>query len=87
MSQSDLLQIVDSTIFVFVIAIIARSLCSYFMDPRNAIYEFLYTITEPLLAPLRSIMPRMGMFDLTPMAAILLLQFVARPLLRALLTA
>ena len=87
MSQSDLLQIVDSTILVFVIAIIARSLCSYFMDPRNAIYEFLYTITEPLLAPLRKIMPRMGMFDLTPMAAILLLQFVVRPLAHAALSA
>ena len=87
MSQSDLLQIVDSTILVLVIAIIARSLCSYFMDPRNAVYEFLYTITEPLLGPLRAIMPRMGMFDLTPMAAILLLQFVVRPIVHAALSA
>ena len=86
MNSADLLQIVDSTILVLVFAIIGRSLCSYFMDPRNAIYEFLYTITEPLLAPLRRIMPRMGMFDLTPMAAILLLQFVVRPLAHALIS-
>jgi YggT family protein len=86
LSQADLLQIIDSTILVLVIAIIARSLCSYFMDPRNAVYQFLFSITEPFLAPLRAIMPRMGMFDLTPMAAILILQFVVRPVLHAALT-
>lgn len=81
-----LIQIVDATILVLVIAIIARSLCSYFMDPRNAIYEFLFTITEPILRPLRSVMPRMGMLDLTPMAAILILQFVIRPIAHAALS-
>lgn len=82
-----LLQIVDSTILVLVFAIIGRALCSFFMDPRNPIFEFLVSITEPLLAPLRAIMPRMGMFDLTPMAAILILQFLVRPLAHALLSA
>jgi YggT family protein len=56
------------------------------MDPRNPIFDFLLTVTEPILAPIRSIMPRMGMFDLSPMAAILLLQFLIRPLVHAALS-
>jgi YggT family protein len=72
-------EIVNVTILVLTLAIIARSLLSWFpIDPRNPIAEFLFTVTEPILAPLRRVMPRMGMFDLTPMAAILLLWFIGR---------
>ena len=38
----------------------------------------LYRVTEPFLAPLRRIIPRVGMFDFTPLAAIILLQLIAR---------
>jgi len=81
-----LLQIADATITVLVFAIFGRSICSFFMDPRNPIFDFLLTVTEPILAPIRSIMPRMGMFDLSPMAAILLLQFLIRPVVHAALS-
>jgi YggT family protein len=52
------------------------------IDPRGPIAEFLYTITEPILAPIRSVMPRMGMFDFTPMIAIILLQVIREVLIR-----
>jgi len=81
--QSDLLLIIDRTITVFVFAIFARSIASFFMDPRSTIFDFLVTVTEPILRPIRSVMPRMGMFDLSPMAAILLLQFAVRPIVHA----
>ena len=81
-----LLQIADATITVLVLAIFARSICSFFMDPRNPIFDFLLTVTEPILAPIRSVMPRMGMFDLSPMAAIILLQFLIRPVVHAALS-
>ncbi len=61
------------------IAIIGRSIMSWIpniINPRGPIGEFLITVTEPILAPIRSIMPRMGMLDLTPMIAIILLQWV-----------
>jgi YggT family protein len=71
-------QIVDKTALVLTIAIIARALLSWFpnIDPRNPLVEFLIGITEPILAPIRSIMPRMGMLDLTPMVAIIVLQVI-----------
>jgi YggT family protein len=83
LAQSDLLLIVDRTIQVLIIAIIARALLSFFMDPRHVIFEFLATITEPILAPIRAVLPRMGMFDLSPLVAIILLQVVQTVIHRA----
>jgi YggT family protein len=75
--------IIDRTILVLTILIIVRSLLSFFpnLDPNNPIVEFLMTVTEPILLPIRSIMPRFGMFDLSPMIAILLLNMVVGPIL------
>ncbi|MCH8849891.1 MAG: YggT family protein [Chloroflexi bacterium] len=46
-------------------------------DPYNPIVRILDTITDPILQPLRQIMPRMGMMDFTPLVAIILLQVLA----------
>jgi YggT family protein len=48
------------------------------MDPRNPVFIFLHDITEPILAPIRQFMPRLGMIDLSPLVAIILLQVLAR---------
>lgn len=64
---------------VLTFAIIARALLSWFPLPAsNPITSFLHAITEPILAPLRQVIPRIGMLDITPLIAILLLQFVLR---------
>ncbi len=74
-----IVDIVNATILVLTIAIIIRALLSWFpnVDPRNPLVEFLLTITEPILAPIRSVMPRM-MFDFSPIIAIFLLQIIGR---------
>jgi YggT family protein len=40
--------------------------------------EFLYRITEPLLAPIRSIMPNLGGLDISPIILILIIYFIER---------
>ncbi len=63
---------------LMVVAIIARALLSWFnMDPRSPLIQALNQITEPILEPIRRIMPRLGMIDLSPLVAILLLQFIS----------
>ena len=55
-------------------AIIARSLLSWFpIDQNSALYQLLFRVTEPIINPLRRVMPNMGMMDLSPMAAIIVL--------------
>ncbi|MFB0559452.1 MAG: YggT family protein [Dehalococcoidales bacterium] len=64
---------------VLSLAIIFRAILSWFSPrPTNILSVILYRITEPLLAPLRRIIPRAGMFDFTPLVAIILLQLIAR---------
>ena len=43
---------------------------------RNPLVNLVYLITEPILAPLRRIIPPLGMFDITPMVAIILISVV-----------
>ncbi|HET9200669.1 MAG TPA: YggT family protein [Dehalococcoidia bacterium] len=65
-------------------AILARILLSWFINPytnSNPVFTFLIEITEPILAPLRNIIPRLGMFDISPIVAMLLLQFMGRILI------
>ena len=66
------------------IAVFIRVLLSWVpnVDPRNPVIEFIYGITEPILAPIRSIMPRTMMFDFSPMIAIFVLQAIRAVLLR-----
>jgi YggT family protein len=58
------------------ITIFIRAILSWFnMDPSSPLIQALNAITEPIINPIRSIMPRLGMLDLSPLVAILLLQF------------
>ena len=60
------------------LAILIRALLSWVApDPRNPIVQALDAITEPILQPLRQVMPRAGGIDFTPMVAIILLQVIA----------
>ena len=54
------------------------------IDPRNPLVAALNEITEPILAPLRSVLPRFGMMDFSPFVAMILLEFIAQAAQRAL---
>ena len=58
------------------------------IDTRNrfvwSIGDFLYRVTEPVLRPVRNVLPSFGNVDLSPLVVILLLQYIARPLLATL---
>jgi len=55
------------------------------VDPRNPFVAFLHEITEPILAPIRQFMPRLGMIDLSPLVAIIVLNLIAQAASRALI--
>ncbi len=55
-------------------AIIARSLLTWFpMDPSSPLIQLLHRVTDPLIDPIRKVMPSTGMMDLSPLMAILVL--------------
>ena len=61
-------------------AIVARSLMSWFPvrpgNPFHPLAVILYQITEPILGPLRRIIPTIGMIDISPVVALILLQLL-----------
>ena len=59
------------------VIILIRAIFSWLVtDPRNPIMVILYQLTEPILAPLRRFLPRLGMLDISPLAAVFILQFI-----------
>ena len=73
---------------VLYIALLARVLLSWFqVGPNSPFYPvlaILYQVTEPILAPIRRVLPRFGMMDFSPIVAFILLSIVQRVLTRAL---
>jgi YggT family protein len=55
-------------------AVVARSLLSWFpIDQGSPLYQLLFRVTEPIIEPIRRVLPSTGMMDLSPMAAIIVL--------------
>ena len=63
--------------------ILARIILSFTgLNSNHPAVRFIYETTEPILAPIRRIMPNTGMIDFSPMLAWLLLGFLESFLLR-----
>ncbi len=61
-------------LYALIVAIFLRAILSWFpLDPRAPYYQFLIRVTEPLLEPVRRLLPRLGAIDLSPMVVLLLL--------------
>jgi YggT family protein len=69
---------------LYVIVLFARIILSWFPmsgdSPLAPIYRFLFAITEPLLAPIRRVIPPIGLggmgLDLSPLIVLLVLEFL-----------
>ncbi|MCC6386452.1 MAG: YggT family protein [Dehalococcoidia bacterium] len=71
-------------IYAIILLVLARSLLSWFpLRPGNPVARFLYQATEPLLAPVRNILPRTGMVDLSAMVVLLFLYIMLMVIDRA----
>lgn len=68
-------------LLAFELLVIGRVLLSY-VEPRaqSGIAQFLVQITEPVLAPIRRMLPKGGMFDFSPLIVILIIGVVVRAL-------
>lgn len=71
---------------ILVLLVFVSVILSYFMDPYHPIRRGVDNIVEPMLMPIRRILPTVGMFDFSPLVLILILQFGARFLVALLLS-
>ena len=75
----DILIIIVNTVQqILVILVIASVILSYFMDPYHPVRRGVDNIVQPLLDPIRRVVPLVGMLDFSPLILILLLQLIGR---------
>lgn len=77
--------LIAQLLYLYTLAIFARAILSFFPirpgSPIAPVAQFLYRITEPVLAPVRRVLPSMGGLDLSPLVVILGIQILTGILL------
>lgn len=78
--------IILSILNILTILLVARALFSWF-DPGfgSRVGRFLFDLTEPLVAPVRQVMPQTGPLDLSIMVTMLLLIVLRQLIAQAML--
>ena len=80
-----LLSLISTIIQIYIWLLIASAILSWLVafnvinTNNRVIYmigDFLHRITEPVLRPIRSVMPNLGGIDISPVVLILLLYFL-----------
>jgi len=66
--------------------VIVQVVLSYFMSPYHPLRQSLDRLLEPLLAPIRRILPQTGPLDFSPLVLVVLVQIIARVLVWLLLS-
>jgi YggT family protein len=82
-----LAQLLVYLLSIYTFCVFGRILLSWFPispgSPVATISGVLYSITEPVLGPIRRVLPSIGMFDLSPMIVIFAINLVLIPLVRS----
>jgi YggT family protein len=83
-----LINIIMALLHIYSFIIIAAALLSWVQpNPYNPVVRFLRRVTEPVLAPVRSLVPpeKLGGLDISPLIVLLLIEYVVPQILLALL--
>lgn len=71
-----LAQILSAVLSFLSLLIIVRAIVSWVSpDPYNPVVQFLYKTTDPILTPIRRLMPMMAI-DFSPLIALLVIMFL-----------
>lgn len=75
------IKLISALLDGYILLIIIRALLSWFSpNPYNQLFQLLIRATEPVLGPIRRIIPIQGI-DISPIIAILLIDFVLKKVL------
>lgn len=92
MSGINLIGLINLIFTLIYVAILGRIILSFVIPLLGGrpnpilmnVYDALVQVTEPILGPIRRVLPTFGMLDFSPLVAIILLQIIQTVLVRAL---
>ena len=78
-SALQIISIIDTAFQVLIWLVIIRVLLSWVRhDPSQAIFKFIYDVTNPIMRPFRRIIPVAGGIDFSPIIIVFVLSMVQR---------
>lgn len=80
-----LIKVINIISQLLVFLVILSTILSYILPPYHDLRRILDRIVDPLLAPIRRVVPIVGVFDISPLILIILIQVLAFALTRLLL--
>lgn len=72
-----LIMLINIAAQLLILLIIVSAVLSYFMSPYHPVRSAVDRIVEPLLMPIRRVIPPLGMFDLSPLVLYFLVRAVS----------
>ena len=72
-----IISVIEQTLLLL---ILLKVLLSYFMDPFHPFRQSIDRLIDPLLRPIRQIVPSFGRFDFSPIILIILVEVIAQVL-------
>jgi YggT family protein len=67
---------------LLILLVFITSLLSFFMSPYHPVRAALDRLVNPMLAPIRRLVPMAGMLDFSPLILIILIQLIAFAVVR-----
>ena len=71
-----LAQLVDLIIQILILLIFVSVILSFFLSPYHPVRAAIDRIIDPLLTPIRRVVPLVGMFDFSPLILMILLDVI-----------
>ena len=82
--MSLLIQLIYLVSEALIILVIISVILSYVMDRYHPVRRWVDSVVDPLLAPIRRVVPLVGTLDFSPLVLIILIQLIANLLVRLL---
>ena len=76
--------IINTVVQLVTILVIIKVFLSYFMSPYHPVRAAIDRIVDPMLVPIRRIIPPLGMLDLSPIILIVIVQILGRVIINLL---
>ena len=76
-----LIRLINILAQFLILLIIVKVILSYVMDPYHPVRRSIDNLIEPLQAPIRRVVPLIGMFDFSPLILIILVQVLSSVLI------
>lgn len=68
--------LISRFIQLVILLVIIQAVLTFFVPPYHPVRQFFDRIVEPMLKPIRRLIPPVGMFDFSPIILIVILQII-----------